>query len=1223
MSHRPIYFFLLGAFLFAEALYLVGFIPPIHGELTKIFSSPEGALNLAPLMLNYFVLLLCSRPRRQTVLAALFFGTLSAGAYIWIVRPAYQQGLNYVDLWLGMNGLVCLLLFVYAARLGHVGERAKYAKLLSFSGLLVLYALCAEIYLTVTSVMQPVTLDAMMYAFDSTFGFQPSQVAGQLLKSGGKPFIIFGELAYKSLAMFLVAMYGMQIGSSSRQPYNALKFLIVSGTAALCVYHLFPVAGPRYLFTTQFFPDNLLPISEVGLEPLMVLPSPRNGMPSMHFGWALALWLMARFQSRRVKVVYSLLLAMTIFTTLGLGEHYLIDLVVAIPFVLALLSVCADTLPWSDPRRYRSLLVGLGLYFAWLVALRFGLKLFLAVPGLSWLSTIFSTLICIPFYRQLQNAPTCSVDDLERAGSAASIQTEEQIRTDGERRYVGLLFFMSGAAALIYQVLFSKELSYVFGSQAVATYTVLATYMGGMAIGAWLGGKWAAGLTQPIRAYAICELAIGGYCLMSPAIFAGLQRLYQFLGTSALDQPGILLGLRLMLGGLGLLIPTILMGMTLPILARHFERRSATLGYSVSLLYGANTLGAGFGALCAGYAIIPLLGIWKTTLMTVAINLAVALLALELHKNAGATTVKEPDLCNAHVSGVDRDTFRRGLLALVVLTVGGFVTLSIEVDYVHLLAVVAGNSTYAFSLMLFSFLIGLGGGAEFGRRILARRIDRAQALAFLELCLALSIFATAYAWDGIPRYFGSFERYPIYFGFGAREVIRGAVCFLTMFPAAFFIGTIFPVAIEEVGAAFPKRQIAMLGWASALNTMGNILGVLLTGFVLLPVLGVLKSNQVLAIICILLALSIAVVVRKLSRPYLFSSIVVVISCYFLQPATLNYDLLSTGANVYFKKQDYGTVVAHAESLDGGLTTANERRLESGQLVRTLLTNGKFQGNNHLSGEMQAQAGFALATLTHTSKRDSALVIGFGTGTTARAFHAAGFRDLEIADLSSDIYNMSARYFREVNDGVLEKPSVTAHVIDGRNLLMLSDKKYDVISIEVTSIWFAGAASLYNREFYQLAKRRLQSDGVLQQWMQLHHATQLDMLYILSTIRSEFDYVWVYFLGGQAIIIASNDAASGPTQGKIRALDFNDTPGLKPFTALFKEGAKSVNEGLLLPPTDVDRMLDSTGLPPEFFVSTDDNLFLEYSTPMGNALDTLGTMQTNLGFLSRFRGKTLP
>ena len=1219
MLHRAIYAFLIAAFLLAEIFYMVGFIPPIHEKLIRIFSSHQGMITLDALTLSYLILLLSARPRKQVVFSVLLIGSVLALAYSWLLQPPAWLWLNYFDLWLGMVGLVCPLAFVYAWKFGPIAERAKNVKLLSFFGLLVLYAFCAEIYLTITSVMQPVTYDTLMFAFDSTLGFQPSQIAGQILRSGGKPLVIFGDLAYKSLALFLIAMYGMQIATSSRQPYNALKFLIVSGTAALMVYHLFPVAGPRYIFTAQFFPDNLPSVGEMGLDPLIVVPAARNGMPSMHFGWALALWLMAQFQSRTTRWIYLVNLGLMIFTTLGLGEHYLIDLVVAVPFVLALLAMCVDTLSWQDPVRYRSFMVGIGLYLTWLVALRFGIDIFMAVPGLSWLCIFVTCAVCVPFYRQLQRAPTCSVNDFEDPARSAAEHTPERTKHRYERRYVGMLFFMSGAAALVYQVLFSKELSYVFGSQAVATYTVLATYMGGMAIGAWLGGKIAAGLSKPLHAYAFCEFAIGLYCLSSPLIFVALQSLYVSLGASALDQPGTLMGLRLMLGGLGLLVPTTLMGMTLPILARHFEKRAETLGFSVSLLYGANTIGAGVGALVAGYVIIPLLGILNTTLLSVALNFAVALLALDLQKKCGTSvSVNGSAAPDQSAPEADRNTRRRGVLALVVLAVGGFVTLSIEVDYVHLLAVVAGNSTYAFSLMLFAFLIGLGGGAEFARWLLTRQFDRAQVLIFLELCLALSILATAYAWDGIPRYFASFEKYPIYLTFGAREVIRGAVCILIMFPAAFFIGTIFPIAIEEVGAAFPKRQIAMLGWASALNTMGNILGVLVTGFLLLPAFGALKSNQILAVMCILLAIMVAVVIRRISRPQVLFAIFFVAGCYFLQPASLNYDQLSTGANVYFKKQDFGKVVAHAESLDGGLTTASERKLQGGPSVRTLLTNGKFQGNNYLSGEMQAQAGFALAPLTHTSRRDSALVIGFGTGTTARAFHAAGFRDLEIADLSADIYAMSARYFQEVNHGVLEKPGVKAHIIDGRNLLMLSAQQYDVISIEVTSIWFAGASSLYNREFYQLAKQRLRSDGVLQQWMQLHHATQLDILFILSTIRSEFEYVWVYFLGGQGIIVASNDPKSGPTPDKIKAIDPARLPELKPFLDLFKDGATSVNEGLMLTPADLDRLLESTQMPMSFFVSTDDNLFLEYSTPRGNALDGISSMQTNLDFISKFK-----
>lgn len=1213
MPHRSLYIFLISAFVIAELFALVGLMPPPHARLSKIFFTDKGMLTLVALSVNFFALLLCAQSRRRVVIAAIVGGGLLAIAFHWIAQPTLSMTWNECfDLWLGMVGFFCLPLFALLAWKSPCDqERSKYWHMLLFSGLLIFYALCAESYLVLTATLEPITFDPLIYAFEATLGFQPSQLVAQLLLGLGDPQLRFWWFVYGFISTALVCVYGFQLRTGSRQPYTALKFLVVSGAMALVAYHFFPISGPRYLFSPQFFPHDLPTVAEVGLDPVLLKPFPRNGMPSMHFGWALALWLMARFQSKLVRWAYLGMLVLTILATLGLGEHYLIDLIVAVPFVLGLLAICVDVLPWSSPARRQALLLGFGLYFVWLLALRFGVPIFIAVPGLSWLAIVLTLAVCVPFYRRLQDA---GAEALHLPVSKAEEVPAVSPVFAYERRYVGMLFFLSGAAALIYQVLFTKQLSYVFGSQAVATYTVLATYMGGMAIGAWLGGRIAANLSRPILIYAVCELAIGVYCLVSPVIFTSLQSVYSSLGTDILAQPTPLLLLRLGLGALGLIVPTTLMGMTLPILARHFERRAETIGHSVSLLYGANTIGAGIGALLAGYFIIPLLGVSSTTLLTVALNLAVAVLAIELHKKAGAVEALSP-AGQAAIAPASAGSLRRGLAAMVVLLLGGYVTLSIEVNYVHLLAVVAGNSTYAFSLMLFAFLMGLGGGAEFARWLLARRFPRAQVLFSLELSLALAILVSAFVWDGIPRHFASYEKFPVAFGFGAREVIRGMVCLVAMFPTAFFIGAIFPVAIEEVGAAFPQRQIRMLGWASALNTFGNILGVLVTGFIFLPAIGALHSNQTLALICVLLAIFVIVVAREIHWPRHAAGLAVVAIIALLQPASLDYEQLTTGANVYFKKQEYGKVISHAESLDGGLTTANERALPDGSTVRTLLTNGKFQGNNHLTGEMQAQAGFALAPLAHTSARDSALLIGFGTGTTARALQAGGFKHLDIADLSADIYAMSNRYFREVNDGVLDRPGVAAHVIDGRNYLMLADRHYDAISIEVTSIWFAGASSLYNKEFYQLAKRRLNKGGVLQQWMQIHHSTNLDLLYILSTIRSEFKYVWVYLLGGQGVIVASNDPSSYPVPQRL--MDMEKTAGLQPFLKLFAHGAQGIADGLLIDPAGIDKMVASTGLPPELFVSTDNNLYLEYSTPQGNALDNISPQQTNMMFLSQF------
>jgi len=191
--------------------------------------------------------------------------------------------------------------------------------------------------------------------------------------------------------------------------------------------------------------------------------------------------------------------------------------------------------------------------------------------------------------------------------------------------------------------------------------------------------------------------------------------------------------------------------------------------------------------------------------------------------------------------------------------------------------------------------------------------------------------------------------------------------------------------------------------------------------------------------------------------------------------------------------------------------------------------------------------------------------------------------------------------------------VRTYVTDGRNLLLLHGQRYHLVSIQLSSIWFAGTASLYNRDFYELVRARLKPTGVLQQWVQLHHLRPVDLLYVLGSVRSTFRYVRLYYIGGQGIIVASNDPAVAHTAENIGRLD--RTPALKRFLSLYGNSSKVLLDTLVLDPRGIDRLLGSGGVPLELLVSTDDNLFLEYGTPKGNALED--ALEQNLKLLSNF------
>ncbi|HXF67501.1 MAG TPA: hypothetical protein VNK67_12500, partial [Burkholderiales bacterium] len=527
----------------------------------------------------------------------------------------------------------------------------------------------------------------------------------------------------------------------------------------------------------------------------------------------------------------------------------------------------------------------------------------------------------------------------------------------------------------------------------------------------------------------------------------------------------------------------------------------------------------------------------------------------------------------------------------------------------------AGNSVYAFSLMLFAFLAGLAGGAEVARRLLKLRLDLSLALAWLQFLLAAAILGGVFLWEELPRYFASFEGYPLRYGFGAREVVRALVCLTAMLPPALLIGMIYPLAMECVGRAAPRAPIAALGRAAALNTAGNIAGVLAAGFWLLPQLGALRSIQGLAAIAFSLGAMILVAAGPRARPLAWAPAAVVLVLFAAQPRAFDYTALASGANVYFRAQHYGQVIAAAESADGGLTTVAQRELPGRGRLLTLLTNGKFQGNNDPQGEVVAQVGIALTPLLHTAARERALVIGYGTGMSARVLKEAGFRQLDIVELSADIVRLADAHFAEINARVSSSPGVNTYITDGRNFLLLQRRTYDVVSMEVSSIWFAGAASLYNREFYQLVKRRLAPRGVLQQWMQLHHIYPADILSILASVRAEFRHVWLYLIGGQGMIIATDDEATAPRPEHLEAIE--RAPALGPLLGVIGGSTRAVLESRLLDPPATDRLLASFGLPLAFWVSTDDNLRLEYSTPRGNALDGGRSMRENLEWLRSF------
>jgi spermidine synthase len=320
--------------------------------------------------------------------------------------------------------------------------------------------------------------------------------------------------------------------------------------------------------------------------------------------------------------------------------------------------------------------------------------------------------------------------------------------------------------------------------------------------------------------------------------------------------------------------------------------------------------------------------------------------------------------------------------------------------------------------------------------------------------------------------------------------------------------------------------------------------------------------------------------------------------------------MTNGANVYFDVQpEPDELVFVREDVHGGLTSVARR----GDVL-TLYTNGKFQGDN--GGELVAQRSFAHFPALFVQRFERALVIGLGTGCTLATLAAYPFAKLEVAETSPAIVEAARRYFASVNLGRLDDPRVAVELNDGRNVLLLAAEPYDLVTIELSSVWFAGAANLYSEEFYRLVRERLRPAGVLQQWVQLHHIRRRELAVVLGTIRRVFPHVALFVAGRQGIVVASAEplvasrrrlAELGAREPIRATLDVHHADAEHgPLTGLLRY--------VVLSGAELDRFVaDTEGAS---IVSTDENLYLEYATPRGNVLryetsleETMDTLQS--------------
>jgi spermidine synthase len=692
------------------------------------------------------------------------------------------------------------------------------------------------------------------------------------------------------------------------------------------------------------------------------------------------------------------------------------------------------------------------------------------------------------------------------------------------RPILALLFFVSGACGLIYEIAWSRLLVFVFGGTTFAIATVLSCFMGGLALGSFLAGRFGHRVRNPVRAYGVLEVAIGLACLALPFGFDLAVPLYRSIARLSGDSLVWLTVGRFAVAATLLLVPTTLMGATLPLLCQAFTRRAGELGTTVARLYGVNTLGAFVGCVACGFFLLPTLGLYHpmhiAALLNIGAGITAWLVAPVPDKTAAAaaaaTAAAEPTA--EHDLAVPLGA--RSVLALFALS--GFAAMVYQVAWTRALILSMGASTYAFSSIVAAFILGLALGSLAVRRWLERTREPLVLAGGLELAIGLAALGVVPLFGRLPAIVHDLARSGA--SFARMLTVESLVVVGLVLVPTLCMGALLPIVCVIYRAARSAQltrgsDVHGAGRSVAAvytyNTVGTIAGSAVAGFVLVPLpaigmqraillaslasgligtvfllasAGRRRAIQVALATCWIVGLGLGAWVEPWSRAAMLSA------------PYLGRRVAAAG-DVVFYREDVDTTVA--------VTTSGDRLV--------LRVNGKPDAST-FAEDMTTQVLLGqLPMMLRPGSRD-VCVIGLGSGITVGALLSHPVTTVDVAEIAGGVIE-AARLFEEHNRRALDDPRVHLLRADGRNHLLLTERKYDLIVSQPSNPWLSGVGNLFTREFLDLAKSRLNPGGLHCQWIQGYSMREQDFAALVATMADRFEYtqLWQMSLGDFAVL----------------------------------------------------------------------------------------------------------
>lgn len=640
-----------------------------------------------------------------------------------------------------------------------------------------------------------------------------------------------------------------------------------------------------------------------------------------------------------------------------------------------------------------------------------------------------------------------------------------------------------------------RLLALVFGVTVYAASTVLAGFMAGLGVGSFAAGRLATRITRPLAAFGIAEALVGITAFVSPIVLDALTRLWVTIHPSLPDSLPVITVIRFVVAFLVLIVPTSLMGATLPLVIKSAVAREERIGGRIGLLYAINTTGAIVGALFAGFYLISEVGVELSFRLAALSNIVIGVIALVAAYAMPAQPARPAPAATPGAEAAGGVTAGQRQIVLWTFFVSGVMSLALEIIWFRMLVVFLRPTAYAFTIMLACVLAGIALGSALAAPILRMRGRWLPVLAVIQALIGV---AAVLSFNALTRSQAAIDvATPWFAALGLNTYLAPLVAssLVAMLPTTLLLGMAFPIGLSLwAGDDTSDETSRRVGAFYSLNVFGAILGSVLAGFFLLPAIGTRNSLILVSALATSSSMALAWSQRR-ARPtfaYAVAGLAPVMfgigAFYAVDPFDVAFARFHRNEKLLWREEGVQTTVAvHDRAGDPPM--------------RVMYLDGNHQANNSIPTAFVHHRIGALPVMLHPAPT-TALVVGLGGGATPGAVARYNV-DVDVVELSAAVV-AGSDFFKDINFDLLTRPNAHLHVDDGRNFMMMGRKKYDVITADIILPRHAGAGALYSKEYYELVRKSLADGGLVMQWNGGDSMTEYKLL--MRTFASVFPYV---------------------------------------------------------------------------------------------------------------------